>query len=107
MGNCFTVPLLSGDRTDLLTLSNQGFSLVAAALSPRAVSLRTFKPSYPLVLVVGNEGYGLPANALDLCATEVKIPMANDLDSFNVVVAASICMYALFAPPGPENSSGQ
>ncbi len=99
MGNCFTVPLYNCDQEGLRLLSDHGFALTAATLGPRAVSLHTFTPSYPLILVVGNEGYGLPAPVLDLCAHEVKIPMANDIDSFNVVVAASICMYALFAPP--------
>lgn len=98
MGNCFTVPLYTCDKEDLQPLCDHGFALTAATLKPGAVPLRTFSPSYPLVLVVGNEGYGLPASVLDLCAHEVKIPMAHDIDSFNVVVAASICMYALFVP---------
>lgn len=107
MGNCFTLPLYNCDQEGLRLLSDHGFALTAATLRPRAVSLRTFAPSYPLVLVVGNEGYGLPAPVLDLCAYEVKIPMANDIDSFNVVVAASICMYALFAPPNHKTPAEQ
>lgn len=98
MGNSLATPIYSCSYDELADLSHAGFSLTAASLSKNAVPLRHFAPAYPLVLIVGNEGYGLPAEVLNLCSDEVVIPMAEGLDSLNVVVAASICMYALFDP---------
>ncbi|MCE5257144.1 MAG: RNA methyltransferase, partial [Spirochaetaceae bacterium] len=102
MGNALALPLYSCSQNDLAILRGAGFSLVAAALSETAIPLRQFTPVYPLVLLAGNEGYGLPAEIINLCGTEVMIPMAEGIDSLNVVVAASICMYALFGDPAQQ-----
>jgi tRNA G18 (ribose-2'-O)-methylase SpoU len=96
MGNAFSLPLFSGDMQTLSRLAASGFDLAAATLSPRALPLGEFQPRRPFVLLVGNEGFGLPEEAVGLCRGEVYIPMAPGIDSLNVVVAGGICMYALF-----------
>ena len=96
MGNAFSLPLFSVDAPGLSRLAAAGFDLAAATLSPRALSLGEFAPRRPFVLLVGNEGFGLPEEAVGLCRGEVYIPMAAGIDSLNVVVAGGICMYALF-----------
>ena len=94
------------DQTALRTLAVRGFDLVAATLSARAQPLpaaastkdaldeETSTP--PLILILGNEGFGLPAEITGLCSREIYIPMSKGVDSLNVVVAGGICMYALF-----------
>ncbi len=105
MGNAFSLPLYTCDESALQALAAQGFDLVAATLSARALplsiaalkreDLATETLNHPLILILGNEGFGLPAQITSLCSQEVYIPMSGNVDSLNVVVAGGICMYAL------------
>ena len=49
----------------------------------------------PLVLVVGAEGGGLSRLAAETCDQLVSIPMANQVESLNAGVAASVALYAI------------
>jgi tRNA G18 (ribose-2'-O)-methylase SpoU len=46
-----------------------------------------------LALVLGHEGDGLSAEALDACERRARIPMAAGADSLNVATAAAIALY--------------
>ena len=47
----------------------------------------------PFTLIFGNEGTGLPASFAQV-GTPVRIPQSNEVDSFNLSVAAAIAMFA-------------
>jgi len=49
----------------------------------------------PLVVVVGSEGKGLGRLVSETCDQLVSIPMANQLESLNAGVAASVTLYAV------------
>ena len=49
----------------------------------------------PLVVVVGSEGEGLSRLVTETCDQLVSIPMANQLESLNAGVAASVALYAV------------
>jgi 23S rRNA (guanosine2251-2'-O)-methyltransferase len=49
----------------------------------------------PLVVVVGSEGDGLSRLVAETCDQLVSIPMANQLESLNAGVAASVALYAI------------
>jgi len=49
----------------------------------------------PLVVVVGSEGSGLSRLVSETCDQLVSIPMANQLESLNAGVAASVALYAI------------
>jgi 23S rRNA (guanosine2251-2'-O)-methyltransferase len=49
----------------------------------------------PLVVVVGSEGNGLSRLVAETCDQLVSIPMANQLESLNAGVAASVTLYAV------------
>jgi 23S rRNA (guanosine2251-2'-O)-methyltransferase len=49
----------------------------------------------PLVLVVGAEGGGLSRLVAETCDQLVSIPMANQMESLNAGVAASVALYAI------------
>jgi 23S rRNA (guanosine2251-2'-O)-methyltransferase len=49
----------------------------------------------PLVVVVGSEGSGLGRLVSETCDQLVSIPMANQLESLNAGVAASVTLYAI------------
>ena len=49
----------------------------------------------PLVLVVGSEGKGLSRLVAETCDQLLSIPMANQVESLNAGVAASVALYAI------------
>ncbi|MDF1604926.1 23S rRNA (guanosine(2251)-2'-O)-methyltransferase RlmB [Nocardioides sp. YIM 152315] len=49
----------------------------------------------PLVVVVGSEGDGLSRLVAETCDQLVSIPMANQVESLNAGVAASVALYAI------------
>jgi TrmH RNA methyltransferase len=53
----------------------------------------------PMVLVMGNEEFGLSTDVRTACRRTVSIPGAGRVESLNVVTAAAICMYALCRKP--------
>jgi tRNA G18 (ribose-2'-O)-methylase SpoU len=74
-----------------------------AAMAPRddAVPLDRFAARLPerLALMVGTEGDGLSAHALDLADSVVAIPMAAGVDSLNVAAAAAVAFWATRPAP--------
>jgi tRNA G18 (ribose-2'-O)-methylase SpoU len=51
--------------------------------------------SRPKLLLMGNEGDGLPADLVSACTAAAVIPMAPGVDSLNVSVAGAIAIYEL------------
>ncbi len=101
MGTVFNIPLWNIDKSGLAALAGDGIRVVAAALTEDSSPVRKFAATadfaVPLVLVLGNEGYGLPSEVLSICSDKVCIPMARGVDSLNVAVAGGILMYELQA----------
>ena len=46
-------------------------------------------------MLIGNEGNGLSAQALDCCTVRVSIPMNGRAESLNAACAASILMWEM------------
>jgi tRNA G18 (ribose-2'-O)-methylase SpoU len=101
MGAALCVPFARVDpwRDGLDALRGQGFHLVALTPDASAIPLSryaaTVAPERRLVLMLGAEGAGLSAPSLEAADTRVRIPIAADVDSLNVVVAAGIALAAL------------
>ncbi|HJR59237.1 MAG TPA: RNA methyltransferase [Vicinamibacterales bacterium] len=74
-----------------------GFRIVALTPAADAVSLDGFagEGHGPLVVLVGAEGRGLSEAALRAADIRVRIPIAPDVDSLNVTVAAGIALSRL------------
>ncbi|WP_239333592.1 RNA methyltransferase [Frankia sp. CiP3] len=102
MGEVFAVPYARIDPwpAALSLLMDHGFAVVALTPSPDAVALGEFsaRPHEKLALLLGSEGPGLTRAALEAATTQVRIPMANGVDSLNVAAAAAIACYALGRP---------
>ncbi len=47
----------------------------------------------PTLVVMGNEGAGLPPDLADLADVPVRIPLARGVESLNVAIAAAIILY--------------
>ena len=75
----------------------EGYEIVALQQGPEAESLFTVEwPERPLI-VVGNEGDGLPPAFLEAAERQVEIPVYGRIDSLNVAMAAGVAMYAFLA----------
>jgi tRNA G18 (ribose-2'-O)-methylase SpoU len=48
----------------------------------------------PTALLLGGEGGGLPEDLRDLCDETATIPMASEIESLNVLSAATLLLYA-------------
>ncbi len=68
-------------------------TLIAAATSEKAVELDCIDRPSRIGLIVGSEFTGLPAETLEKCDHIVKVPMAENVDSLNVAVAAAVCLH--------------
>ena len=70
--------------------------MVVGLAADGEVSLESFDlATGPLVLVVGSEGNGLSRLVAETCDQLVSIPMANQVESLNAGVAASVALYAI------------
>jgi tRNA G18 (ribose-2'-O)-methylase SpoU len=84
---------------ELMGLRERGFQIVALTPAASATPLPAFAAASSsedrLILMVGAEGPGLTPTALDAADVHVRIPIADSVDSLNVVVAAGIALASL------------
>lgn len=94
MGSLFRVPLMEiGDATDFLKQGLQRNIQSCGLVTRNGRSLLDWKPVFPLIVCIGSESRGLPA---DLPVDEkVSIPMKGHVESLNAAVAAAICLYTI------------
>ena len=72
-----------------------GYHIVALEQAPTSVSLQQYQPPSKLVLLLGEEVHGIPAETLSLVDDIIEIPMYGQKEAFNVSVATGIALYAL------------
>jgi tRNA G18 (ribose-2'-O)-methylase SpoU len=78
-------------------LRADGFTVVALTPHRLAAPIEEVFPHSKLALLVGSEGSGLTADAMQAATIRIRIPTTADVDSLNVTTAASIAMYHCFA----------
>jgi len=76
-------------------LKAAGYTIVATSLHPNALTIQELPLDNKIALVFGTERRGLSADALSHADAFVTIPMVGFTQSFNVSVAAGICLYEL------------
>lgn len=86
---------LPHELATLQNIKNNGYKLVAVSPEKNAIPLPEFKIDQPISLVFGTEWQGVTDNFLDYCDETLEIPMYGFTQSYNVSVAAAICMYDL------------
>ncbi len=81
-----------------------GFHIAALALTDKSVSLSEFARARPerVALVLGTEGDGITADAMNVTDSVVRIPMRSGIDSLNVASAAAVALYALCLDDAPS-----
>ena len=83
---------VSNLATTLDTLKDNGFWVVGTALEDR-VDYRDIDYSGKIVLVIGNEGFGISNIVRKKCDFVAKIPMYGTTNSLNASVASGIMIY--------------
>jgi tRNA G18 (ribose-2'-O)-methylase SpoU len=87
-------------------LATAGLELVALTPDPSAEPVDRLEDAGRVALLLGAEGPGLSATALDRASRRVRIPMATGVDSLNVATAAAIALHRRFEGqamrPSPE-----
>lgn len=73
--------------------AEDGYSLIAGALSPTATDARTLTMPKDTVLVIGNESNGVSGKVLALCKTHAILPIVGKAESLNAATAAAVFMY--------------
>ncbi len=86
-------PKFANSKDCILHLKKMGFKVLATHLSEDAKPLQSYDFSQPTAILFGSEGFGVSNEALQYCDENMLIPMHGLTQSYNVSVAASICMY--------------
>lgn len=101
MGEILFLPVtrVTNWRAGLDMIRQNGFE--TWALTPRREAADLWTQTVPdrLALLLGAEGPGLSRIALDAATTEVRIPIASDVDSLNVAAAAAVAFAAISREP--------
>ena len=100
MGAALTVPFAEADPWPamLTDLSAEGWAVAALTPAIDAMLLHDFSSAtrpQRVAFVLGHEGDGLSAAALEACEYHVRIPIRASVDSLNVATAAAIALYEL------------
>ncbi|MGB9612800.1 MAG: 23S rRNA (guanosine(2251)-2'-O)-methyltransferase RlmB [Candidatus Margulisiibacteriota bacterium] len=94
MGSLFHLPIISVESIEetIKHFREKNVKILAtAANADKAVNEVSLKG--PLVVLIGNEGAGLPKETLALADEIVKVPMLGKAESLNVGVCAAVILY--------------
>ena len=92
-GSLFREPLISVKLAEAIVLLKQNGYRVVASSSHKGKPLDQADFTGPSVLLIGNEGAGLPAEILAEADELVTIPHSSRVESLNAGMAASIMLY--------------
>jgi TrmH family RNA methyltransferase len=68
---------------------------VATTSGHGGTALPQWRPRPPVLLVLGNEGRGVPEDLAERCTERVTVPIAEAVESLNVAVSAGILLHSL------------
>ena len=101
MGTVFQIPWTFADKDHdtVRVLKDEGYTTVAMALSPEAVSVDDpkIRSADKLAVILGNECYGLKPDTVSESDIVAMIPMRNGVDSLNVAAASAVVFWELSA----------
>ena len=72
-----------------------GRRVLAAELAPRAISLGESAFTSRDIVIIGNEGHGIPEDVSSACDGSIFIPISATTESLNAAVAASIFLWEM------------
>lgn len=94
MGSAFRVPLARATLDELFEAAGDaGVRVIASTVAPASADMRDIRWAEPFVLLVGNEGRGLPHDVAMRAELRVRIPMFGRAQSMNAAVSAAVILY--------------
>ena len=98
MGSLFRVKIITvGNMEDFVAKArDNGRRVFAAELTEGAISLSDITLLPTDVMIIGNEGHGIPASLSKACNGSVYIPIGGGVESLNASVAASVLIWEQF-----------
>lgn len=90
-----TVPFEYIELPPISRYKSSGYTIIGLEQSVGSLPLSSFEAPEKLVLLLGEERYGITPELIAICDTLIEIPMRGKKESFNVSVAAGIALYAL------------
>lgn len=82
----------------LRRMRRAGYRIIALELTRGSKDIYTFRPTWPMVLVVGNELRGVSPAIRRMCHAVIHVPMRGEKESLNVASAMAVAVYSLTAP---------
>ena len=89
------VEKMPNNLDSLKEIKSRGYRILAVSPEKNATMLPDYEVKEPIALVFGTELEGVSEEILDFADETLAIPMFGFIKSFNVSVAAAICMYEL------------
>lgn len=89
------VEKMPNNLDSLKEIKNRGYKILAVSPENNATMLPDYEVKEPIALVFGTELEGVSDEILEFADETLAIPMYGFTKSFNVSVAAAICMYEL------------
>lgn len=94
MGSILRIPVVRiGGTSAFVKLCKQSGFQIAATVLTDAQSPYDVDLTKPTVMIVGQEGAGLPQNVIADVDLLVRVPMARSIDSLNVATSAAVILY--------------
>lgn len=82
-------------------MQNSKVKIIAVEQESRSISLKEFKPEFPIAIVVGNETLGVSEDVLKMSDLIVELPMFGVNKSLNVMVSLGIVLYKIIDQCSP------
>jgi TrmH family RNA methyltransferase len=96
MGSLFALPIVRASVPAFKAWAAASGALVVGTHLEGAVDYRSVDyAGRPVVLLMGNEQQGLPAELVQACGHLVRIPQAGKADSLNLAVATGVMLYEI------------
>ena len=89
------VEKMPNNLDSLKEIKSRGYRILAVSPEKNATMLPDYEVKEPIALIFGTELEGVSDEVLDFADETLAIPMYGFTKSFNVSVAAAICMYEL------------
>lgn len=94
VGQWFRLPVVTHqDLSQVVKQQQQQGVQVIATTSQASKTYWEVDFSRPSLILLGNEGAGLSSELIDLADVQIKIPLANQVESLNVAIASALILY--------------
>jgi len=96
-GNLFNINVYKSSdlKNDLIALQQQNYQVLAAANATNAVSLKDYEFTEKSAIIIGNEGFGVEKEIMEISDKILKIDINENVTSLNASIAASIILFKL------------